>query len=143
MWVKESIYLLDVESFERCLAVQPGKAVQLEALTQAVTIYAGDLLPGCYDDWIGPIRERLHQAYLSALEAATVMLESARDYQLALDFARRLVVEDPLHLGANRQLIRLHTLLGERPAALKAYQEYSRLLVQELETEPDLEIQDL
>lgn len=30
-----------------------------QALTKAVTLYRGDLLPGCYDEWILPERDRL------------------------------------------------------------------------------------
>ena len=142
-WLKEFPYTLDVESFERCLGTASGQAVQREMLEQAVKIYGGDLLPGCYDDWIGPERERLRLAFLSALEALVVMVEGGREYSTALNFARRLIQADPLHPGANRQLIRLHSLLGDRPAALKAYRDYARLLQTELDTEPDVETQDL
>ncbi len=142
-WRNESPYSLDVEVFERRLAINPGHGLQRETLEQALGLYGGELLPGCYEDWIGPIRDRLNLAYLSTMEALADMTEAAREYPAALDYTRRLVGADPLNPTANRQLIRLHALLGDRPAALKAYQAYAGCLWLELKTEPDLEIQDL
>ena len=31
-------------------------------LTEAVELYAGELLPGCFDDWVLPERQRLAEA---------------------------------------------------------------------------------
>lgn len=142
-WRNESPYILDVEIFENCLAVKNGQAISGELLEQAVQVYHGDLLPGCYEDWIAPIRERLRLAYLSALEALAAKAEDARQYTSALELARRLVEADPLHPRVNCQLVRLYALLGDRPAALKAYQTYARRLAEELGTEPDPESQEL
>ncbi|HEY3311753.1 MAG TPA: AAA family ATPase [Anaerolineales bacterium] len=142
-WIKGSAYFLDVESFERCLVMQPGKAVRQAALQQAVTLYTGDLLPACYDEWLVPFRTRLHEAHFSALEALAALAEDLRDYHLALNYALQLVQADPLHPAANEKLVRLHALLGDRPAALKAYQAYSALLMAELGTQPDLDLQAL
>lgn len=114
-----------------------------ETLEQAVQIYTGDLLPDCYDDWIVPIRERLRSAFLSTLKILASMAEESREYPTALKYACRLVEADPLNASANHQLIRLHALLGDRAAAIKAYQAYSRNLAEELGTEPEIEIQEL
>jgi hypothetical protein len=45
------------------------------ALRQAVDRYQGELLPGCYDDRLQAERERLHQAFLAALEKLILLLE--------------------------------------------------------------------
>ncbi|MGE5223865.1 MAG: ATP-binding protein, partial [Omnitrophica WOR_2 bacterium] len=142
-WRQESPFTLDTADFERCLEVEPAKRLPREALEQAVRIYQGDLLPGCYEDWILPERERLRAAYLHSLKTLAVIAEDARDYLLAVDYANRLVRAEPLLPAANQQLIRLYSLLGDRPAAVKAYEAYARLLQDELGVEPDEEIQDL
>jgi DNA-binding SARP family transcriptional activator len=68
-WQPGVPFRLDVVDFERYLAEAaeaPGPA-STPALQQAVTIYKGDILPGCYDDWIIPFRERLREAYVARL----------------------------------------------------------------------------
>src|SRR5881275_651857 len=60
----------DVIRFEATLrrareAASPGERVSL--LAEACGIYGGVLLPGYYEEWIGPERERLADAYLGAL----------------------------------------------------------------------------
>ncbi len=142
-WRAEAPYTLDVAEFERCLAPAPGVLPGRADLERAVHLYRGDLLPGCYDDWIGPERDRLRRAYLSALESLANMAENTRDYAGALDYAGRLLQAEPLHARANRQLIRLHALVNNRPAALKAYRAYARLLDRELGVRPDRETQEL
>jgi DNA-binding SARP family transcriptional activator len=142
-WRKESTYFLDVEAFESCFSVKAGQSLQQEMLERAIQIYTGDLLPECYDDWIEPLRARLRQAYLYALEALAAMTEEARDFPTALAYARRLVDGDPLHAVANCMLVRLYALAGDRVTACKAYQSYARLLWQELKIEPDAELQEL
>ncbi|MBE3559203.1 MAG: hypothetical protein IMW89_08265 [Ktedonobacteraceae bacterium] len=60
-------FTLDVEEFEQALArasqaeqSQDKKKVR-QALEQVTRLYRGDLLPGCYDEWILPERDRYHQ----------------------------------------------------------------------------------
>jgi DNA-binding SARP family transcriptional activator len=142
-WRETASFTLDVLEFEQWLASTPGSGPTSEQLDAAVALYHGDLLPSCYDEWIAPERARLRRAYLAALEALASLAEGAREYAQALDHARRLVQDEPLHAAANRQLIRLLTLLDERPAALTAYQAYARLLHSELGLLPDPEIQAL
>ena len=142
-WHPDATLDLDVEAFERCLTIVPEKGVQLDAFAQAVQIYQGDLLPGCYEDWIIPERERLRSAFLNALETLAAVSEDARDYPAALSHTRRLLQADPLQSKANHRLIRLYSLLGDRSAALKAYRSYAQLLQQELGTEPEAEIREL
>ncbi len=111
--------------------------MQLEsALTRAERLYKGDLLPSCYDDWIIPQREGLHQAYLNALEHLIRMLEDQRDYQAAIDYAQNLLRYDPLHEATYRGLIRIHALNGDRAGALRVYHTCTTILQRELDVEP-------
>src|SRR5579884_685131 len=41
-------------------------SAQRQALERVVVLYRGDLLPGCYDEWILPERDRLRQLFLQA-----------------------------------------------------------------------------
>lgn len=142
-WRQDAPYTLDVVTFESCLEGKPGTPIQRDMLEQAVQVYAGDLLPDCYDDWIDPIRERLRRSFLSALDTLAAITEEAREYSSALEYVQRLVAADPLNASKNYHLIYLYALLGDRTAAIKAYRVYSRQLSEELGTEPEAEIQEL
>ncbi len=142
-WREDAPFTLDVLEFEQLLTFPPGSSAIRESLERAVTLYQGDLLPSCYDDWIIPERERLRRAFLATLNSLAKIAENSRDYPAALEYARRLVRAEPLLANANHQLIRLCSLVDDRTAALKAYQSYAKILERELGIQPDQETQDL
>ncbi|MFL5805545.1 MAG: BTAD domain-containing putative transcriptional regulator [Roseiflexaceae bacterium] len=78
-WRGDAPCTVDVADFERALALaaqaqqdENQRAVRV-ALTEAVERYHGDLLPSWYEDWVLVERERLHQAFLTALERLILM----------------------------------------------------------------------
>jgi DNA-binding SARP family transcriptional activator len=111
------------------------------ALEETVTLYRGDLLPGCYDEWILPERERLRQAFLGALEQLILLLERERAYPAAISAAQRLLRYDPLHETTYRHLMRFYAVSGDRAAALRTYHTCATVLDRELEAEPGLATQ--
>jgi DNA-binding SARP family transcriptional activator len=141
-WRYDAPFSLDVADFEDSLAhleqaqEMNDSIAAREALTRAERLYKGDLLPSCYDDWIIPQREGLHQAYLNALEHLIRMLEDQRDYQAAIDYAQNLLRYDPLHEATYRGLIRIHALNGDRAGALRVYHTCTTILQRELDVEP-------
>jgi DNA-binding SARP family transcriptional activator len=54
-------------------------------------LYRGELLPGCYDDWILPERERLQQRFIETLEQLILLLQNRGDYRGAINYAERLL----------------------------------------------------
>lgn len=142
-WRNDTAFQLDIDAFRRCLIASPGQAPAKEALEEAVQLYKGDLYPACYEDWILPFREDLHHEFIGALDRLASLQEEAREYPQALHMARRLVLAEPLQPAANQRLMRLYTLIGDRPAALKAYRTYSRLLWDEVGAKPDTQIEEL
>jgi DNA-binding SARP family transcriptional activator/predicted ATPase len=122
-------------------ATQPELAQA--ALEQACAVYAGDLLPGCYDDWLLPERERLRLQYRQVLEQRIDFLEQQRDFASALAYAHRLLQCDVLHESSYRLLMRLHVLNGDRAAALRIYHTCATVLQQELGVEPGPEMQQV
>jgi DNA-binding SARP family transcriptional activator len=142
-WRSDVPFGLDVADFETAVtradgAQQAGDQAALRtALERAITFYEAALLPSCYDDWIVPIREGLHDSFISALERLVRLLENQRDYRAAVHCAQRLLRNDPLREATYRTLIRLHALSGDRPAALRAYHACVTVLQRELGVEPD------
>lgn len=130
-WNHEASYLLDVEEFE--LSAQ-GTSIQ--DLKRAVDLYAGLLLPGCYEGWIEPERERLSHCYQSVLEQLVAKLETRRLYSEAIKYATRLIGLDNLREEYFQILMRLHGLNGDLTGIAKIYQECERTLRHELGVQP-------
>jgi predicted ATPase/DNA-binding SARP family transcriptional activator len=128
---------LDVAAFRASVAeAKSSGGVPLAALQRAVDLYRGDLLPGCYDDWILPLREELRQAYLDVLERLVLLLEAQGDHRLAIDYAQLSLRNDPLNEVIYRHLIRLHGLSGDRTGGLRVYHTCAAVLEQALGVEP-------
>jgi predicted ATPase/DNA-binding SARP family transcriptional activator len=106
------------------------------ALQKAAELYAGDLLPGCYEEWIMAPRERLRQQFLGSLEQLVRVLESMGDLNPAILYAQRLVRHDPLREENYRRLMRLHLANGDRAGVLSAYRDCQAVLKRELGVEP-------
>src|SRR6266567_4988734 len=93
---------LDVAEFEQALmladaAIQRNDQHSLQAaLEQADSLYRGELLPGCYDEWILPERDRLRQRHLQVLEQLLRLFEAQGDTVTAIRYAQRLIGLDPL-----------------------------------------------
>ncbi len=138
----EVSFTLDVEEFERALATA-SQAEQVQdlagvrqALEHATRLYRGDLFPSCYEEWILPERDRLHQVFLQASQRLMTLLEQERDYPAAITVAQHLLRQDPLHEATYRQLMRLQALCGDRAAALRTYYSCASLLERDLLTAP-------
>jgi tetratricopeptide (TPR) repeat protein len=99
-------------------------------------LYKGDLLPGCYDEWLLTERERLRGAYLQALEQLIDLLQKQGNYRPAINFAQQWLREEPLAEEAYLYLIRLYALTGARVRALRIYHSCVTTLQRELDVEP-------
>lgn len=137
-WRPDAPYALDVADFLSALdrARLLTGSTQAQALSEAVNLYTGDLLPDCYEDWILPERERLLQCYLVALEQLIAVCTAQRDYPAAISYAQRLLRHDPLHEPAYHYLVQLHAATGDRAAALLVYHTCATVLARELGIDP-------
>ncbi|MCC6191193.1 MAG: tetratricopeptide repeat protein [Anaerolineales bacterium] len=136
-WRADASFSLDVAAFEDALAeAERETGAAARALQAAVTLYRGDLLPNCYDDWVLPERERLRQLYLAALARLVQVLETQGEYLAAISRAQQLLRQDPLHEESYRQLMRLHAGRGDRVGALRVYHACAAVLERELAVEP-------
>jgi DNA-binding SARP family transcriptional activator len=76
-WRPDAPYRLDVAAFDAAVA-RAGTETDddaVAALTEAVDAYRGDLLEGCYDDWVLEERARLHERFVDALARLCAALE--------------------------------------------------------------------
>jgi DNA-binding SARP family transcriptional activator len=148
-WRDDAPFSLDVAAFGAALARATtaeglnDAGARRDALEEAVRLYRADLLPGCYDEWIVPERERLRAQYLGAIAALVRLHEAQRDYAAAIRHAQDWIRRDPLAEDAYRSLMRLLALTNDRAGALRTYQTCVAMLRDELGAEPDPETQDM
>jgi DNA-binding SARP family transcriptional activator len=109
----------------------------------AVALYSDELLPHLDDEWLAPLRARLHKRCTYALEQLMVASQASGAYQIAINYAHRLHGLDPLNETAIYRLMNLYALTGNRGAAVKAYHDFARQLSDELGIEPLPETQTL
>jgi DNA-binding SARP family transcriptional activator len=136
-WRPDGPFRLDVADFEDAVEHAAGGGV--DELRAAVAAYRGDLLPGVYDDWIEPHRDRLRAKMLETLDALAVGLEERREYRAAMEQLSRLVAIDPLAESRYQALMRVAALAGDRTAGLRAYHACVSALRDELGVEPSRE----
>jgi len=134
---------LDVAAFEQTLTLADAAtrrndqhALQ-DALEQADSLYRGELLPGCYDEWILPERDRLRQQHLQVLEHLLRLFEGRSDHVTAIRYAQRLLAFDPLSEDLSRRLMRLFALNNDRASALRVYHTCVTTLQREMGVDPD------
>ncbi len=137
-WRPHSSFTLDVADFEKAVA----GAISAIDLQEAVDLYRGNLLPGCYEDWVLLERERLNQQFLRCLERLPRLLEQQRQYDTAKYYAREMLRYDPVHEATYRRLMRLHILSNDLAGALRAYHTCAMVLQRELAVEPSPETQE-
>lgn len=148
-WRRDLAMELDVEEFERALdalttaASQNDFAALHAAGERLLEIYQADLLPGCYDDWIIPERERLRDLFLQALERLISAHEVRHEFESAIRYARRMIRADPLNEGAYRALMRLYALTGDYASAYRTFQTCADTLRRQLGIEPSQATEDL
>ncbi len=106
-------------------------------------LFAQDLLPGWYEDWVLVERERLRQLRLDALETLADRLVGIGDYRAAVRAAMAAVRCESLRESSHRILIRAHVAGGNYAEALRQYRIYASLLQEELALEPSPLMQDL
>jgi len=142
-WHPITPFHLDVAEFEEALTLadaatrQHDQHVLQVALEQADNLYRGELLPGCYDEWILPERERLRQRHRQALEQLLGLFEVQGDTLSAIRYAQRLLGLDPLSEELYRHLMRLFALNNDRASALRVYHTCITTLQREMGVDPD------
>lgn len=133
---------LDVAEFERAFTLTqglPGKELdrsQAQTLERAVSLYQGDLLEGCYQDWCLYERERLQHLYLAMLDKLMDYCAACQEYEAGLAYGSRILRYDRARERTHRRLMHLYYLAGDRTEALRQYERCAAALAEELGVEP-------
>lgn len=128
-------YEYDVETFEDCLrrarmTADPAEKIRL--LTEAADLARGPFLEDLSADWIEPERERLRQAFLSALLSLAELHLERGERENAHKVCQRALAVDPYHEEAHRLLMRAYARQGDRAAVRRQYEACRRAVEEEL-----------
>lgn len=127
---------VDVRRFEVL-----AESRDIKNMLAAASLYRGDFLQTLdagneFEHWAVAERERLRDLAQGLLARMSECAEGETACEATLQFAHRLLANDPLHEGCYRALMRLHSRAGLRGKALQLWGECRSVLKRELGVEP-------
>jgi predicted ATPase/DNA-binding winged helix-turn-helix (wHTH) protein len=142
-----SDFWLDVDAFTeqlRSARATENLEARVAALETARALYCGPFLEeDAYEDWAIPAREQLGEEFMALLlDLADAYARQGR-YPPAINLCLETLSQESTREVAYRALMRYHFHAGEQAAALKAYAECQRVLLDELGVPPMAETTDL
>jgi DNA-binding SARP family transcriptional activator/pimeloyl-ACP methyl ester carboxylesterase len=139
---------LDVTAFEEAATagLNHGQAAHaaVTELKRAADLYVDDFLAGfsladCpdFDEWQFFRADTLRRRLAEVLERLVELLGDRGEAAVAIPYARRRVNLDPTDEAAQRDLMRLYALSGQKAAALRQYERCANVLEREMGLQPD------
>ncbi len=134
---------VDCEAFAEHLAAGRRRE-QRRDLTAAIreyraaeTLYQGEFLEeDRYEDWIGPLRQRLQDDYLSLLDRLSRYYLGQGDYVACATVCGKMLATDACREEAHRQLMHCYSRQGQHYLALRQYHLCVETLAGELDIDP-------
>ncbi len=116
---------------------KPGfNETERQSLKASLARYQGPFLEDLDDEWVLQMRERMHCIYLRGLILLMADYAAVGYFEEALDFARRVLVADPLRERVQRHVMRLYVLNGQRAEATRQFNRCRSLLRKECGVDP-------
>ena len=103
----------------------------------AIAEYRGDLLPGCYDDWLLEARAQVERQCVDLCDLLGETRTRNGDLAGAVDVTRRRIQLQPLEEAGYRTLMQRQADLGDRAGAVSTYHHCASILERELGVVPD------
>ena len=126
-----------------CDAIDFERSVEERRLADALALYRGELLPAFFvsgapefERWLEAERARLRQRAAEAAWELAERAESRGEPAAAADLARQAAALSPMDETVLRRLVVLLDRLGDRAAAVRAYESFVRDLEREYELAP-------
>src|SRR5262249_8158163 len=97
---------IDVEAFEKLISSARTSAGPFPILEEAMSLYAGDLLPeDPYEEWAIARREALRRSAIKACFEIAQRYRSVANYDTAATFLQRILAIDSTEEQAHRELM--------------------------------------
>ncbi|HLK56032.1 MAG TPA: AAA-like domain-containing protein [Chthonomonadaceae bacterium] len=136
----------DVLEFDALLKRARGTAAVAERALlreQAIALYRGALLTGCYEDWALRAQSVYQGHYGEALADWAQDLERQQNWEEASIAARRAIDADPFRETAMLVLMRVLARQGHPTRAIEAFRRLQARLREEMDIEPSQELRQL
>ena len=111
-------------------------AIAAGHLELAARLYAGDLLPASYDDWVLDERTRLRSEARRALAQLARQAAKLDDHKTTLGYAERVLDLEPTDEAIVEIQMAAYLAEGDKASALRAYHRYAAVLERDLDAEP-------
>ena len=139
-------YEYDVDAFEGYLfqaELTKETETQIALLKKAVELVKGHFLEDIYDTWVLPERERIDQQFLSTLLLLADLLKNTNRVHEALDICHRAIGHEPSFEPAYLVAMKIYLQLNDRIGAIRLYDAYIKMMADELDLPPSLEIEEI
>ncbi len=134
VWVDSDALESFIALGNQCLT-ENAQAAQM-AYREAIDLYQGVYLPNrLYEDWSSDERERLQVLALSAIITLAELLLQSNPME-SIRLAQQALLIDSAWEDAYRILMEAYFLKGNRPMAIKTYQQCEKVLEEEFGIEP-------
>ncbi len=124
-------------------AVLSRSGESLQELVQSVDVYRGELLPGFYDEWVAPERERLESLFEQRVQRLLDRLVDEHRWSDVLEWGDRWLALGRAPEPGYRALMLAHAELGDRGRVAAIYQRCQEALFNELGVQPSLQTRRL
>jgi tetratricopeptide (TPR) repeat protein len=114
----------------------------IDTLKKAVELYKGDLLPGLrYEYWVEDVRTNLREKYLDIIYKLSEELYYKNEYNEALNYIKKVLCKDLYREEYYELFMNILARTGKIYDALSTYENYVKLVKNELGIEPSEKIQ--
>ena len=137
--VNESVHVDATELAAIVHSLSSGDGISeavAKRLHQALDACDAPFMDGVNSSWVLAERERLFNIQIRGMTILMHWLGQKKCYEDALEIGRRLLAEDPARESAQREVMWLYVLNGQRAQAIRQYLEFEAWLRRELDIEP-------
>ncbi len=134
--LREAAFDVDVHRFEALAG-----CADVASMQSAAELYRGEFLDALdagmdFSLWAEAERQRLRDVAQGLLARMSECVDGVAASEAVVQFAYRLLANDPVHEGCYRALMRLHARAGLRAKAVQTWVQCRRVLRRELDVEP-------
>ena len=142
-------WFFDVSEFERQYdtgqsRMRDGREDEaVNAFQKAEALYQGPFMEGYYSDWAVYLKENLELKYTEILETMMDHFMLKERFEVANDYANRLLDIDNCHQEAHINLMTSYIKQGKPAQAIRQYQTCSQVFKDELNLSPPSEMAEM
>lgn len=145
----ERPWFFDVSEFERLYdtgqaRIKEGREDEaINAYQKAEALYQGPFMEGYYADWAVYLKENLELKFVEILEVMMDHFFDKRRFEVANDYANRLLDIDNCHQEAHICLMTSYVKQGKPALAIRQYQACTQVFKDELNLSPPSEMAEM